>query len=174
MTKSAATTPGFSETNLTGFRSDVSREGSIEISGALRLLLADVFSLYLKTKNFHWHMTGSSFLDYHVLLDQHAEQLFAMTDSIAGRARKLGGSTLRSISDISRHQRLKDNNDEGIAPREMLLELRADNLQLTRFLRATYAVCGRHDDIATAGLIENWVDQAEHRTWFLSEIVNGL
>lgn len=140
----------------------------------LRLLLADVFSLYLKTKNFHWHMTGIHFRDYHFLLDEHADQIFAMTDDIAERARKTGGSTLRSISDISRHQRLKDNNDEGVAPREMLLELRADNLQLTRFLRATHEVCERHADIATASLIESWTDQAERRTWFLSEIISDL
>ncbi|MGC1902827.1 MAG: DNA starvation/stationary phase protection protein [Candidatus Acidiferrum sp.] len=140
----------------------------------LRLLLADVFSLYLKTKNFHWHMTGIHFCDYHFLLDEHADQIFAMTDDIAERARKTGGSTLRSISDISRHQRLKDNNDEGVAPREMLLELRADNLQLTRFLRATHEVCERHADIATASLIESWTDQTERRTWFLSEIISDL
>ena len=140
----------------------------------LRLLLADVFSLYLKTKNFHWHMTGIHFRDYHFLLDEHADQIFAMTDDIAERARKTGGSTLRSISDISRHQRLKDNNDEGVSPREMLLELRADNLQLTRFLRATHEVCERHADIATASLIESWTDQAERRTWFLSEIISDL
>jgi starvation-inducible DNA-binding protein len=155
-------------------RTDLSQAGAVEICGTLRLLLADVFTLYLKTKNFHWHMTGRHFRDYHLLLDEHAEQIFTMTDDIAERARKTGGSTLRSISDISRHQRLKDNNDEGVAPKEMLMELHADNLQLTRFLRATHDVCERHADIATASLIENWIDQTERRTWFLSEIVNGL
>lgn len=155
-------------------RTDLSHAGAVEICGVLRLLLADVFSLYLKTKNFHWHMTGIHFCDYHFLLDEHADQIFAMTDDIAERARKTGGSTLRSISDISRHQRLKDNNDEGVAPREMLLELRADNLQLTRFLRATHEVCERHADIATASLIESWTDQTERRTWFLSEIISDL
>ncbi len=155
-------------------QTDLSRSGAVEISGTLRLLLADVFVLYVKTKNFHWHMTGSYFRDYHLLLDEHAEQILEMTDAIAERARKTGGSSLRSISDIARHQRLKDNNDEGVAPKEMLQELRADNLQLTRFLRATHEVCDRHDDVATAGLIEGWIDQTERRTWFLSEIVNGL
>jgi len=152
---------------------DLPRVGVVEICGSLRLLLADVFSLYLKTKNFHWHMTGSLFCDYHLLLDEHADQIFAMTDEIAERAREIGGSTLRSISDISRHQRLKDNNNEDITPMEMLLELRADNLQLTRFLRATHGVCEAQDDIATASLIENWVDQTERRTRFLSQLLSG-
>jgi starvation-inducible DNA-binding protein len=160
--------------NPSSARTDLSHSGAVEICGFLRLLLADVFSLYLKTKNFHWHMTGSHFRDYHLLLDEQADQIFLMTDDIAERARKIGGSTLRSISDISRHQRLKDNNSEGVALREMLLELRADNLQLTRFLRATHEVCVRHDDIATASLIENWTDQAERRTWSLSEIITDL
>lgn len=164
-------TPG---THPSTARTDLSHGDAVEICGVLRLLLADVFSLYLKTKNFHWHMTGGHFRDYHLLLDEHADQILGMTDDIAERARKTGGSTLRSISDISRHQRLKDNNDEGVAPREMLLELRADNLQLTRFLRATHEVCERHGDIATASLIENWADQAERRTCFLSEIIGDL
>jgi len=146
----------------------------VEIAGALRLMLADVFCLYLKTKNFHWHMVGPHFRDYHLLLDEQADQIFGMTDAIAERARKLGGSTLRSISDITRHQRLKDNNNEGVAPNEMLPELHADNLQLTRFLRATHEVCERHNDVATASLIENWIDETERRTWFLSEIVTNL
>ena len=174
MIKSATEAAKKPDTNPSDSRTDLSRGGAVEICGALRLLLADVFSLYLKTKNFHWHMTGSHFRDYHLLLDEHADQIFAMTDDIAERARKTGGSTLRSISDISRHQRLKDNNEEGVAPNEMLLELRADNLQLTRFLRATHEVCERHDDIATASLIENWIDQTERRTWFFSEIVTDL
>ena len=160
--------------NPSGSRTDLSRVSAVEICGALRLLLADVFVLYVKTKNFHWHMTGSHFRDYHLLLDEQADQIFAMTDAIAERARKTGGSSLRSISDIARHQRLKDNNCEGIEPKEMLQELRADNLQLMRFLRATHEVCERHDDVATASLIEGWIDQAERRTWFLSETVNGL
>lgn len=160
--------------NLVDARSDLSRVGTVEICGALRLLLADVFVLHMKTKNFHWHMTGSHFRDYHLLLDEHADQIFAMTDAIAERARKTGGASLRSISDIARHQRLKDNNCEGIAPKEMLQELRADNLQLLRFLRATHDVCQRYEDLASASLIEDWIDQTERRTWFLSEIVTGL
>src|SRR5215472_6488828 len=155
-------------------RTDLAREAVVEISGALRLLLADVFGLYVKTKNFHWHMTGRSFRDFHLLLDEQSDQIFAMTDNIAERARKIGGSTIRSISDISRHQRLKDNNEEDFTPRGMLLELQADNLRLTRFLRGTHEVCERHNDVATASLIENWVDETERRTWFLSEIVSGL
>lgn len=174
MRERAAETAQIVNMNPTDSRTDLSRVGAIEICGALRLLLADVFVLYVKTKNFHWHMTGSHFRDYHLLLDEQAEQILAMTDAIAERARKTGGSSLRSISDIARHQRLKDNNCEDIAPREMLQELRADNLQLMRFLRATHEVCERHDDLATASLIEGWIDQAERRTWFLSEIVNGL
>ena len=155
-------------------RTDLSRTGAVEICGTLRLLLADVFVLYMKTKNFHWHMTGSHFRDYHLLLDEHADQIFAMTDAIAERARTIGGLSLRSISDIARHQRLKDSNDESIPPKRMLEELCADNLQLMRFLRATHEVCDRHDDVATASLIEGWIDQTERRTWFLSEIVNGV
>jgi starvation-inducible DNA-binding protein len=150
---------------------DLAHDAVVEISGALRQLLADVFSLYLKTKNFHWHMKGRHFRDYHLLLDEHSEQIFAMTDDIAERARKIGATTLRSIGDISKHQRLKDNNDEKISPEDMLLELRGDNLQLTRFLRSTHEICDRHNDVATASLIENWIDQTERRTWFLSETV---
>ena len=150
---------------------DLAGDAVVEISGALRQLLADVFALYLKTKNFHWHMSGRHFRDYHLLLDEHSDQIFAMTDDIAERARKIGGTTLRSISDVSRHQRLKDNNAEFVEPLEMLSELRADNLQLTRNLRSTHELCEKHDDVATASLIENWIDETERRTWFLSEIV---
>jgi starvation-inducible DNA-binding protein len=147
------------------------REGVAEISRALRELLADVFGLYLKTKNFHWHMSGGQFRDYHLLLDEHAEQVFAMTDDIAERARKIGGTTLRSISDISRHQSLKDNNEEFVAPRDMLAELCADDQQLTRSLRSVHEVCERYSDVASTSLIETWIDQSERRQWFLSEIV---
>ena len=155
-------------------RTDLPRDAVVEISGVLRLLLADIFGLYVKTKNFHWHMTGPSFRDLHLLLDEHSDRIFAMTDAIAERARKIGGSTIRSISDISRHQRLKDNNEEDLTPKSMLLELQADNLQLTRFLRSTHETCERHNDAATASLIETWIDETERRTWFLSEIVGGL
>ena len=154
--------------------SDLSRDGVVEISSGLRQLLADVFALYVKTKNFHWHMSGRHFRDYHLLLDEHSEQVFAMTDDIAERARKIGGTTLRSISDISRHQRLQDNNEESVTPKEMLAELFVDNQQLTRSLRSTHEVCEEHNDVATASLIENWIDQTERRTWFLAEIVRDL
>ena len=162
------------EANTLETISDLSRDGVVEISSGLRQLLADVFALYVKTKNFHWHMTGRHFRDYHLLLDEHAEQVFAMTDDIAERARKIGGATLRSISDISRHQRLQDNNEESVTPKEMLAELFADNQQLTRSLRSTHEVCGKHNDVATASLIENWIDETERRTWFLAEIVRDL
>jgi starvation-inducible DNA-binding protein len=153
---------------------DLSREGVAEITTELRRLLADAFALYIKTKNFHWHMAGQHFRDYHLLLDEHSEQIFAMTDDIAERARKIGGTTLRSISDISRHQRLKDNNDQSVAPKEMLAELNADNQALTRYFRSAHGTCDKYNDVATASLIEVWIDQSERRTWFLSEIVHGL
>ncbi len=153
---------------------DLSDEGVAEISAALRETLADVFALYVKTKNFHWHMTGRHFRDYHLLLDEHSDQIFAMTDDIAERGRKIGGATIRSISDITRHQRLKDNNAEVVSPKDMLAELSADNQHLTRSLRATHEVCEKYDDVATASLIEVWIDQTERRTWFLSEIVRDL
>src|ERR1700686_4640622 len=149
----------------------LSDDAVAEISVVLRQLLADVFALYLKTKNFHWHMSGRHFRDYHLLLDEHATQIFAMTDDIAERARKLGATTIRSISDISQNQRLKNNKAEFVAPQDMLDELRGDNQQLTRELRSTHELCEQHDDIATASLIENWIDETERRTWFLSEII---
>jgi starvation-inducible DNA-binding protein len=152
---------------------DLSGDAVVEISGELRKLLADVFALYVKTKNFHWHMSGRHFRDYHLLLDEHGEQIFAMTDEIAERARKLGGTTLHSISDISKHQRLKDNNAERVDPEDMLSELRADNQELTRNLRSAHELCDKHNDVATASLIENWIDETERRTWFLSEIVGS-
>jgi starvation-inducible DNA-binding protein len=149
-------------------------QAAAEISYALRQLLADVFALYLKTKNFHWHMTGPHFRDYHLLLDEQADQLFEITDDIAERARKIGGTTLRSVGDIVRHQRIKDNDEETIAPKAMLSELRNDNAQFTRSLRATHQICDEHGDVATTSLIENWIDQAERRTWFLSETMHQL
>ena len=133
-----------------------------------------MFALYVKTKNFHWHMSGRHFRDYHLLLDEHSTQIFAMTDDIAERARKIGGTTIRSISDIAKNQRLKDNNKEMVGPQEMLAELSLDNQQLTRSLRATHEICDRHNDVATASLIETWIDETERRTWFLSEIVGDL
>jgi len=174
MTKSDATLQEVRENEALKTPTDLSRKGVGEISSALRQLLADVFALYVKTKNFHWHMSGSHFRDYHLLLDEHADQIFAMTDDIAERARKIGGTTLHSISDISRHQRLEDNNEEFVTPEDMLAELSADNQHLTRSLRSTHEVCEEHNDVATASLIEVWIDQMERRTWFLSEIVRDL
>jgi len=150
---------------------DLSREAVVEITSELRHLLADVFALYVKTKNFHWHMSGRQFRDYHLLLDEQAGQIFAMTDDIAERARKIGGGTIRSISEITRHQRLTDNNEASVSPEHMLAELLTDNQQLTRFLRATHGICDQYNDVATASLLENWIDETERRTWFLSEIV---
>jgi starvation-inducible DNA-binding protein len=148
---------------------DLTVDGVAAISAELRRLLADVFALYVKTKNFHWHMSGPHFRDYHLLLDEQSAQIFAMTDDIAERARKIGGTSLRSIGDIARHQRLQDNNEEFVAPHEMLAELAADNQHLTRSLRSAHSVCEEHEDVATTSLIENWIDETERRTWFLSE-----
>ncbi len=174
MTKSDATLQEVRENEALKTPTDLGRKGVGEISSVLRQLLADVFALYVKTKNFHWHMSGSHFRDYHLLLDEHADQIFAMTDDIAERARKIGGTTLHSISDISRHQRLEDNNEEFVAPEDMLAELSADNQHLTRFLRSAHEVCEQHNDVATTSMIEVWIDQTERRTWFLSEIVRDL
>lgn len=143
----------------------------VEISSELRKLLADVFALYVKTKNFHWHMGGPHFRDYHLLLDEQGTQVFTMIHDIAERARKIGGTTIRSITDISKHQRLKDNNAESVAPEQMLREIREDNLELTRNLRSAHELCEKYNDVATASLIENWIDETERRTWLLSEIV---
>ncbi len=140
-----------------------------EIAGALQQLLADVFTLYVKTKSFHWHIGGPHFRDYHVLLDDQAEQIFAMTDAVAERARKLGATTLRSVGDIVRHRRLHDNESTGLTATEMLSELRADNQLLTGLLRTAHSLCDRYNDVASASLIEIWIDEAERRTWFLSE-----
>ena len=156
--------------HTTATPTDLSDNAVEEISSNLRRLLADVFALYVKTKNFHWHISGRHFRDYHLLLDEQSTQIFAMTDDIAERARKIGGTTIRSISDIARNQRLKDNNKEGVSSQEMIGELCDDNQQLTRSLRATHDICDRHNDVATASLIENWIDESERRTWFLSEI----
>ena len=153
-----------------GTPTDLSGDSVEEISSNLRRLLADVFALYVKTKNFHWHISGRHFRDYHLLLDEQATQIFAITDTIAERTRKIGSTTIRSISDIARNQQLKDNNKEGVGPQEMIGELCEDNQQLTRSLRATHEICDRHNDVATASLIEVWIDESERRTWFLAEI----
>jgi starvation-inducible DNA-binding protein len=162
------------EKDTKGTPTDLSGDAVEEISSNLRRLLADVFTLYVKTKNFHWHMSGQHFRDYHLLLAEQSTQIFAMTDTIAERARKIGGTTIRSISDISRNHRLKDNNEERVSPNEMIGELCDDNQQLTRNLRATHEICDRHNDVATASLIETWIDETECRAWFLSEITRAL
>jgi DNA-binding ferritin-like protein (oxidative damage protectant) len=151
-------------------RTDLTSAAVKDISGAMNAILADVFALYLKTKNFHWHMSGPHFRDYHLLLDEHADQLFAMTDPIAERVRKLGGSTLKSTGQISREQRVIDNNAEYVEPLDMLAELRDDNQTMTERLREAHNVCDEHRDVATASLIEVWIDETERRTWFLFEI----
>ncbi len=149
---------------------DLTRSASKDISGAMNAILADVFALYLKTKNFHWHMSGPHFRDYHLLLDEQAEQLFAMTDPIAERIRKIGGLTLRSIGHISRIQRVLDNDAEYVEPLDMIAELADDNKAMAARLREAHNVCDEHRDVATASLIEVWIDETERRTWFLSEI----
>jgi starvation-inducible DNA-binding protein len=174
MKKSDATQLKRQETDTFDTRTDLSRDAVAEISSGLRQLLADVFALYIKTKNFHWHMSGRHFRDYHLLLDEQSQQIFAMTDDIAERARKIDATTLHSISDITQHQRLKDNNTEVVSPKDMLAELCADNQHLTRSLRSTHEVCEQHNDVATASLIETWIDETERRTWFLSEIIRDL
>src|ERR1700740_2500328 len=149
-------------------RTDLSPKAVKDISGAMNAILADVFALYVKTKNFHWHMSGPHFRDYHLLLDEHADQLFAMTDPIAERVRKLGGITLRSIGQISRTQRVLDNDAEYVEPLDMLAELAEDNKALTARLRQAHNVCEEHRDVATTSLIEVWIDETERRTGFLS------
>src|SRR5271167_3585679 len=152
-----------------GTPTDLKPEATRDISGTLSGLLADVFALYLKTKNFHWHMSGRHFRDYHLLLDEHGEQIFAMTDPIAERARKIGGTTLRSIGEISRTQRIPDNDADYVAPQDMLAELREDNLRLTSAMRQVHNVCDEYRDVATASMLEVWIDETERRTWFLYE-----
>ena len=149
--------------------SDLSAEAVKDISAALNVLLADFFALYLKTKNFHWHVSGPHFRDYHLLLDEHADQIFDTTDPIAERVRKLGGTTLRSIGQISRSQRISDNDADYVTPLDMLAELRDDNQRLTARLREAHNVCEEHGDVATTSLIEVWIDEAERRVWFLYE-----
>jgi len=149
---------------------DLTRSATKDIAGAMNAILADVFALYLKTKNFHWHMSGRHFRDYHLLFDEQGDQLFAMTDPIAERIRKVGGLTLRSIAHISRIQRVLDNDAEYVDPPDMIAELAEDNKTLAARLREVHNVCDDHRDIATASLIEVWIDETERRTWFLSEL----
>ena len=149
----------------TGLGADATRD----ISAALNTLLADMFALYFKTKNFHWHMSGPHFRDYHLLLDEQADQLYATTDPIAERVRKLGGTTLRSIGQVARLQRVADNDADYVTPLDMLAELREDNMQTVAAMRATHGVCDEAGDVATASLLENWIDEGERRIWFLFE-----
>src|ERR1039458_5948381 len=148
---------------------DLSPKAVADISDALRPLLADVFALYVKTKNFHWHMSGPHFRDYHLLLDEHADQVFAMTDAIAERVRKVGGVTIRSIGHVARLQRLSDNDAEYVDPLDMLAELREDNRMLLASMREIHDLCGEETDVATTSLLENWIDETERRIWFLFE-----
>jgi starvation-inducible DNA-binding protein len=152
---------------------DLGANANRDVPAALRALLADVFALYLKTKNFHWHVSGRYFRDYHLMLDEQAEQIFAMTDDIAERARKIGGTTLRSISQIAREQRILDNDADYVDPQDMLAELRSDNQQLTREMRRVHELCDEYGDVATASLLENWIDETERRIWFLYETGRG-
>ncbi len=149
--------------------SDLDPNATKDLSAALTTLLADMFALYAKTKNFHWHMSGPHFRDYHLLLDEQSAQIFATTDTIAERVRKIGRTTLRSIGHIGRLQRLLDNDAEFVSPTSMLAELRDDNVQLTAYMRETHVLCDEHNDVATASLLEVWIDEAERRTWFLFE-----
>jgi starvation-inducible DNA-binding protein len=150
---------------------DLDPKATRDISAALRALLADVFAIYLKTKNFHWHMSGPHFRDYHLLLDEQSDQVFAMTDPIAERARKIGGTSLRSTGQIVREQRILDNDADYVDPQDMLAELGSDNQQLTREMRQVHTLCDEYGDVATASLLETWIDETERRVWFLYEAV---
>jgi starvation-inducible DNA-binding protein len=152
-----------------GTPTNLTSNGTQDISGALTTLLADMFALSLKTKNFHWHMSGQHFRDYHLLLDEQSEQIFAATDAIAERVRKIGGTTIRSIGQISRLQRVLDNDADYVTPLDMLAELRDYNKQLAAHMRETHGLCDEHGDVASASLLETWIDEAERRTWFLFE-----
>jgi starvation-inducible DNA-binding protein len=150
-------------------RTILSSKGAKDITGALNALLADVFALYFKTKNFHWHISGPHFRDFHLMLDEQADQIYAIGDPIAERVRKIGGTTIRSVGHIARLQRVLDNDAKYVSPLDMLAELRDDNLQLAARMRETHEVCEKHDDVATASLLEVWIDEAERRHWFLFE-----
>jgi starvation-inducible DNA-binding protein len=149
--------------------SDLGAEAKKDLSGALNILLADLFALYVKTKNFHWHVSGPHFRDYHLLLDEQADQIFAITDTVAERVRKLGGGTLRSIGQIAKLQRVLDNDADYVSPLDMLAELREDNQRLIAHMRETHSLCDERGDVATASLLEVWIDEAERRVWFLFE-----
>ena len=149
--------------------SDLGSNAVADLSASLTTLLADMLALYVKTKNFHWHMSGPHFRDYHLLLDEQSDQIFATTDAIAERVRKIGGTTLRSIGHVARLQRLLDNDADFVAPTSMLAELRDNNKELIAYMRQTHTLCDEHNDVATASLLENWIDEAEQRVWFLFE-----
>src|SRR5271155_2725657 len=157
-----------------GTPTDLKAEATRDISAALAGLLADFFALYMKTKNFHWHMSGPHSRDYHLLLDEQGEQIFDMTDDVAERARKIGGATLRSIGDIARRQRILDNDADYVDPKDMLAELRDDNKRQTSIMRQVHNVCDTYGDVAPASLLENWIDEIERRTWFLFEGTGGI
>jgi len=154
---------------LTASPTDLSADATRDLAGALNALLADVFALYVKTKNFHWHMSGNHFRDYHLLLDEQADQIFAMTDAIAERVRKIGGTTIHSIGQIDRLRRIRDNDADYVTPLDMLAELGEDNRHLTASMRSAHGACDEHGDVATASLLENWIDESERRSWFLYE-----
>ena len=156
------------------FPTDLGEKASKDISGAMNSVLADVFALYLKTKNFHWHVSGPHFRDYHLMLDDQGEELFAMTDPIAERVRKLGGTTLRSIGHISKLQSISDNDADFVEPSDMIAELCQDNIKLTTRMRVAHDICDKYNDSATASLIEEWIDQTEKRAWFLFETSRKL
>jgi starvation-inducible DNA-binding protein len=157
------------QTTQLAMPTDLAPDAIREVAGALNVLLADMIALYLKTKNFHWHVSGPHFRDYHLLLDEQSDHIFATTDDIAERVRKIGGTTLRSVGHVSRLQRVIDNDADYVTPMDMLTELRDDNKQLTARMRETHDLCDEHGDVATASLLENWIDEAERRSWFLFE-----
>ena len=157
------------KTETLGTPTDLGRDAVRDISGALNALLADMFALYIKTKNFHWHVSGPHFHDYHLMFDAQAAQIFATTDQIAERVRKTGNTTLRSIGDVARHQSLKDNDAAFVSPEDMLAELRDDNLKLVEKLREAKDIVDDAKDNATSGILDDWTDQAEERAWFLFE-----
>jgi starvation-inducible DNA-binding protein len=160
------------ETSLTP-RTDIAPDAVKDIAGALNALVADVFAVYVKTKNFHWHMSGPHFRDYHLLLDEHGDQLFAMIDDIAERVRKIGGTTLRSIGHIARVKRIADNDADYVTPKDMLSELWEDNKALVLSMRSAHDLCDEVGDVATASLLENWIDEGQRRAWFLFEMTRA-
>src|ERR1700676_2906084 len=148
---------------------DLKAKATKDIAAAMNAILADVFALYIKTKNFHWHMSGSHFRDYHLMLDEQADQIYAIADDVAERVRKLGGTTIRSIGQIASLKRVSDNDADFVTPLDMLAELREDDKQFAAHMRTTHELCDEHGDVATASLLENWIDEAERRVWFLYE-----